>query len=373
MKAAFVHDHVFLKHDDEYYSNGKLTYSQLSKYLKYFDDLLVIGRFKSVDVKPEESFKSNGDRVSVFGLNGPLSKNGIIHRKSLLDEYRSILSNVDVLISRLPSEHGILCNTVAKELGIKIINEMVASPFDCLWYRGDFIAKLYAPILSYRTKRAIYLSPNTIYVTKKYLQDCYPNNSHFQSCAISDVRIHDIYKKKTLSIKDQYVIGVIGNPALNLKNIRLLFDLVKMSNINLKLSIVGGSGGSPLEMEMNEHKNVELVGYVSDQKQLHKWFETLDIYIQPSFTEGLPRSIIEAMSHAIPVFGSNVGGIPELVHPDFLFSPKDVNKINALVNRCLFSHEQYEKLSMYSIDQASMFSCNLDVERDEFIIKAISE
>ena len=49
----------------------------------------------------------------------------------------------------------------------------------------------------------------------------------------------------------------------------------------------------------------------------------MDIYIQPSYTEGLPRALIEAMSVGLPCIGSSVGGIPELLKENFLVPPKD--------------------------------------------------
>lgn len=47
------------------------------------------------------------------------------------------------------------------------------------------------------------------------------------------------------------------------------------------------------------------------------------MYVQPSHTEGLPRSVVEAMSRALPVLASNVGGLPEIVDCNWLFSKCD--------------------------------------------------
>jgi glycosyltransferase involved in cell wall biosynthesis len=60
-------------------------------------------------------------------------------------------------------------------------------------------------------------------------------------------------------------------------------------------------GGTPL--------NVEIVPFVQRQELL-RYYQRGKVYCQPSYTEGLPNSLCEAMlCECIPV-GTNVGGIP---------------------------------------------------------------
>lgn len=51
-----------------------------------------------------------------------------------------------------------------------------------------------------------------------------------------------------------------------------------------------------------------------------------DVYVLPSYNEGLPISVLEAMSYSLPVISTNVGGIPEIVknrENGFLIEPGD--------------------------------------------------
>lgn len=71
--------------------------------------------------------------------------------------------------------------------------------------------------------------------------------------------------------------------------------------------------------------NVHLLGHVDDVSSL---LAASDLHIMPSHEEGLPNSIIEAMAAGLPVIGSAVGGIPELIETEengTLVPPRDVD------------------------------------------------
>jgi len=70
---------------------------------------------------------------------------------------------------------------------------------------------------------------------------------------------------------------------------------------------------------------------VLSRSDVFDWLDEIDVYVQPSRTEGLPRALIEAMSRACPAIGSAVGGIPELLPRSCLFGPRDVGKFALLL------------------------------------------
>ena len=49
------------------------------------------------------------------------------------------------------------------------------------------------------------------------------------------------------------------------------------------------------------------------EDKVFEWLDTIDLYVQPSLTEGMPRAAIEAMSRGCPVVVSDVGGLKNLV------------------------------------------------------------
>ena len=60
--------------------------------------------------------------------------------------------------------------------------------------------------------------------------------------------------------------------------------------------------------------NVKFLGFVTGSKK-EELLRAANVYILPSYNEGLPISILEAMSFGLPVISTGVGGIPEVVLP----------------------------------------------------------
>ncbi len=100
-----------------------------------------------------------------------------------------------------------------------------------------------------------------------------------------------------------------------------VFDLLPALKValdqlpNLHL-VIGGNG--EVERARQEarrlgiERNVTFAGWVGGQEKL-KLLSEADIFVLPSHNEGLPVSLIEAMSWSVPVVSTRVGGIPELV------------------------------------------------------------
>ena len=80
-------------------------------------------------------------------------------------------------------------------------------------------------------------------------------------------------------------------------------------------------------------KMVRFEGWVSGEKKL-RLLNKADIYILPSFNEGLPISILEAMSYGCPIISTPVGGIPEVVKENgILVTPGNSDEIWAAMSR----------------------------------------
>lgn len=95
-----------------------------------------------------------------------------------------------------------------------------------------------------------------------------------------------------------------------------VYDLLEVANKieNLKIIIAGDGETQKAQniVKENNLKNVTILDWINEEQKA-EYLKNADMYILPSYDEGLPMSVLEAMSYSLPVITTNVGGIPELV------------------------------------------------------------
>ena len=106
----------------------------------------------------------------------------------------------------------------------------------------------------------------------------------------------------------------------------------------LKVVCLGEGEGEPelraLSEEYGIADSVRLVGY---QQNVPEWLAAADINVLPSFYEGLPLTILEAMASALPTVATNVGGIPEAIENGVTGTARTGRRCSR-TGRCTFSH-----------------------------------
>jgi glycosyltransferase involved in cell wall biosynthesis len=79
-----------------------------------------------------------------------------------------------------------------------------------------------------------------------------------------------------------------------------------------------------------------------DGERKKSFLANADIYVLPSYHEGLPVSILEAMAYELPVISTNVGGIPEVVihnQNGLIVSPGSINELAKSIEKLVTDHE----------------------------------
>jgi glycosyltransferase involved in cell wall biosynthesis len=109
---------------------------------------------------------------------------------------------------------------------------------------------------------------------------------------------------------------------------------------NLRLAFVGdGPGGEHLRSK-SKHLGLEnritLTGACSSQK-VAQWLAAANVLALPSYNEGYPNVVIEALSCGRPVIATKVGGILELVNEEsgILIPPRDSRALAAAIENSM--------------------------------------
>ena len=122
------------------------------------------------------------------------------------------------------------------------------------------------------------------------------------------------------NFKSSFVIGTVAEMT---KNKGLIYLLKAFKKLQHQKSVIKDLTLMIIASGENPDKN-KIVNYIKENKISNvkiienlpnavSYLKAFDIFVLPSIKEGLPYSIIEAMAAGLPVIGTNVGGIPELL------------------------------------------------------------
>lgn len=338
MRLVFAHDHYFHRAiDGAILSRGKFPYAVWQRYLDVFSTVHVLGRRSPANVDGDAGNlnRSSGANVTftlVPSISGPIK--ALCNRTQAAHMVRSEVEKADAVVARLPSELGLLALDAAKEYDRPALVELVGCAWDALWHHGSILGRVYAPASWWRTRRAVWSAQFVIYVTSEFLQSRYPTRGASFVCSNVEVHIEngDILARRTSRIHAQqrpFVIATIAPYSLKYKGLHVaLRALARASRFlpDYKYRILGAGDPSSIVRKADRlglSDRIELCGPLPTGPAVRAFLDDVDLYLQPSLTEGLPRALIEAMSRGCPALASSAGGMTELLDPSCLHPPGD--------------------------------------------------
>ena len=379
MNAVFFHDVRIFYQENEAFSVG-FGYEVWLRYLKVFEQLVVVTRAKdasSLDVTRLK--RSSGDNVSfvkVPDFKSIKSFYRYFQAKKIIEEE---VKKADAIIARNSTIANIAANYAIK-YNKPFAYEVVGCPWDSLWNYGNIQGKIMAPFAYFRTKKIAKKSPFTLYVTNEFLQKRYPSRGYSISCSDVDLpKLEDkILEKRIEKIKrfdpnETIKIGMIGALTSEYKGFDLAIKASKDLNNkykNVELHLLGSGDKSKwknFSKKMKVQDKVIFEGTLPSGKPVFKWLDNMDIYIQPSKTEGLPRALIEAMSRGCPAVGSKTGGIPELLDKDFVHKKGNYKDLALKIDKFISNKEIMIQQAKRNFDLSKQYSKEiLDEKRTKF-------
>lgn len=273
--------------------------------------------------------KELGVEVQLFPMRRGIDFSGIIQIMRYVKKTKTSIVHThgykpNILMSLLPKR---LCKRVATVHG---------------WAKGtgSYLVRLYELLDSLALKRADYIIAVSYGVKSDLLGKGFSseeihvihNGIKFRPRTHNGVERQEA--RRLLGLKEEHlVVAAVGrlSPIKGHGNLIEAF-FKSLSLIRPAVLIIAGEGplrGSLEQMvkRLGLEESVRLPGFIED---IPNFLEAIDIFVMPSYSEGMPIALLEAMMEEKPVIATNVGGIPEVISGSdvgVLISPDNIPEL----------------------------------------------
>lgn len=384
MKTLVVTDaHLYKTPDGKVWTKTIYGNDFWGRYLNIFDSIDIAARMCKATYKDVDGFlRVDGEGIDFRPM--PMARGGkeyIKHMPEIFNCAKQVVKDERCAIIRLPSIIGTFIFPQIQKAHIPYGIEVVANPNE------TFSNPVIRAVLTKQLKGAALSANGVAYVTEFALQAQYPSyaqingtdNNHFEEHYSSiTLEPESIGQPRIYQGKHKYkLVHTSNNISHDEKGHSVVIKVIKIlrdKGYDVEVNFIGDGPMRPhferMAQELGIDKYVHFIGWLASSSEVRKVLNENDIFIFPSISEGLPRSVIEAMSVGLPCVASRVGGIPELVSDQFLFDPKDVEGFACGVEKLITHSFLMETESKRSILKASEYTVPvLEKRRNSFYSK----
>ena len=194
---------------------------------------------------------------------------------------------------------------------------------------------------------------------QKYFKDTYSRDTTFIPNGVikPQIREANIINKKFGLKKDDYICSL--SRLTEEKGIHYLIEAYQQIKTDKKLVIAGDTSDTDdyvkkLKEMASGNPNIIFTGFVSGEV-LDELYSNAYLYVLPSNLEGMPLSLLEAMSYGNAVLGSDIAEIADVVEDKaILFKKGNVMDLKNKLENLIKDKELVKKLKM----EASCYICN---------------
>lgn len=308
-----------------------------------------------VQVMGMRSTKYGGLERYMYNVSKRLSEHGyksylIYESKPTSEEYMQDLYSVgtEVIVKKSRGIHIFTFTLFLIYFTIIKRPLVIHAHFDPAGYAGLFIAKLLSvpkrvksahsmmgpsqrSIKTKLLKRFMYLCATDIFTVSNAIRNEYVSalsingnlhnkiSTHY--LGVSDKKItSDCFAKYNMINDDKIIITSVAFHD-KIKGVDILLDALSILKYRYKftdficLQIGGGDDEQTRNFKLlaeNLHIN-DNIRWMGIQNTVPEILSISNIYIQPSRSEGIPLALMEASMQSLPLIGTNVGGIPEII------------------------------------------------------------
>jgi len=163
-----------------------------------------------------------------------------------------------------------------------------------------------------------------------------------------------------------------------------VFDLIKAFEIinreinNAYLLLIGDGKDKSIVINIIEKKALSKKVIIKSNiihDAIPDYLNASDVFVLPSYSEGMPNVILEALACELPVVATNVGGIPEVIsynNAELLCSPGDYTSLAKIIIKIILNYDYYLiKANRARQNMVRRFSWEKGAKKTLFVYKKV--
>jgi len=365
VKLTFIMDGNFSECNGRVISPHMHYEAFAGRFARSFDAIEIVGRAFPASQARGLAVEGNGVRFTRL----PNYRGAIGLLRSIPAIFRSLrkaVSQAEVIVLRFPGNIAIVALLICLTSRRRFTVEVVADPVE--YFRkgasnhplrtvSRFVHKFF-------TKYAAKNAEVVRYVTHKYLQEKYPPGRAEVAFGFTDVYLPvkscGLEQKIARDVPLLINVAMMHNSSKGHADLMQAVALLKREGVICRLQLIGDGRLRPELEKLAEALSIsELVvfsGVVAPSEKVWRELGNADLFVLPSYQEGMPRSLLEALMLGIPALTSDVGGIPEVMVANLMLEAGNVSEIAAKIKYALSPnsrslHEEcFGHASYYCID-----------------------
>lgn len=357
-------DHCFLRHGGRVLDAYCFDRAFFDDYRAVFDQVEVLARVRPVESLPRGASLSDGDGVTFLDVP-PLGRIRwlLLAERLARPRLESAIARADAVVVRVPSRLGAAAAAAALRHGKPYMIEVIGEPASTLAATAGLVGRPFAWWEARRLRATAQGASVASYVTGMLLPDLYPAPRAAAVDFISSIRLSRSEFRDARSfpaaprpLRIATVAALI--PHKRQQDLLAAAAIAQSHGVALELHIAGGGPRRAALERLATHLRLDarFHGHVADRQRLLAVLDGCDLFVSPSASEGLPRSMIEAMARGLPAAGADAVGVRELVRPQELLPVGNVRALAALLEQLAADPARLAAMSRHGVETAARYS-----------------
>lgn len=291
---------------------------------------------------------------------------GIAQRKKLIKELKSnhedIIVHIHTSCRYLFFKDVLLARSIKKKYNIPVILSIhvgdISTVFDGIPAK---LKKVSFEILNQYVDKTIFLSPNMI---KQFVSAGLKKDK-----AELLLNFHDIPMEMGMESHDDLRMLFVGAIKKEKGIMELLQAIHDLPELKLHLDICGVLTDNNIAADFSRYTNelrdqIHLHGYVKGEEK-NALFKNSDVLVLPSYHEGFPLVILEAMATGNAIISTSVGTTPEVFDDENVIWSKveDVESLKEAIKKLANDDELLKKMKLLNFSEGKKYSKQLHIKK----------